>query len=127
MDAVITDNTAWPNVAGSNLERPVDALEFGKNGTRPKPDHFCLVRVRLQSTRGVPSGNVKGTAGQMIWNRLGIIKCAAVIELHVVSLHVRVDAVFFGHDCEVLGIGNETKRCENGPLRKAACDEAWPA
>jgi len=59
----------------------------------------------------------------MIWNRLGVGKCAAVVELRVISILVRVDAMFFGHGCEVLGVGSETNQeVRNGPLRYAACD-----
>ena len=38
----------------SDLQRQVDALQFGQIGTRAKPDHLSFVVVQLQSARRAP-------------------------------------------------------------------------
>ena len=56
-------------------------VEVWQTVTPPKPDDRCLVRVQLQSVRGAPPGNVRGTDGRTVSDRLGVDNCAAVIEL----------------------------------------------
>ena len=43
------------------------------------------------------SGNFIDTVGQTVSDRLGVNKCAAVVELCVICVHVRMEAVFFSH------------------------------
>ena len=73
-----------------------------------KPDHLSFVVVQLQPTRRTPLGDFRDTAGQAVSHRLGVSDWAAVVELCVVCVHVRVDVVPVGHGCEVVSVGNET-------------------
>jgi len=76
----------------------------------------------LKSARRTSLGDFRDTAGQTVSDRLGVNKCAAIIELCVICIHVRMDAVLFRHSCKILGVCSETKGPKNGPLGYTACD-----
>jgi len=122
VDAQILDDAAGLYVTCSELQRQVDALQFGQIGMRAKPDHLSFVVVQLQSTLRAPLGNFRDTAGQAVSHRLGVEEWAAVVELCVVCIHVRMDVVLLGHGCEVVSVGEETQGSKHGPLRYTACD-----
>ena len=72
-------------------------MQFGQIETRAKPDILSFVVVQLQSTRRAPLGDFRDTAGQAVSHRLGVDEWAAVVELCVVCVHVRMDVVLLGH------------------------------
>ena len=107
-------------VTCSDLQWQVDALQSGQIGTQAKPDHLSFVIVHLQSARRAPLGDFRDTAGQLVSHRLGVDEWAAVVDLCVVCVHVRMDVVLLVHDCEVVSVGDETQWSKHGPL--TACD-----
>ena len=66
------DDAAGLYVTCSDLQRQVDALQFGQIGTRAKPDHLSFLVVQLQSARRAPLGDFRDTAGQAVSHRLGV-------------------------------------------------------
>jgi len=85
-----------------------------------EPNH--IISVLLQSLQCTPLGNIQHMAGQVVSETLGFQKCAAIVELYVICVHVQMDCMLIGHSSEVFSVSDKTRRSKNSPLWHTACD-----